>query len=302
MRAWQPSDVEHVSCFRCGTAGQPLYDRPPFGVVKCPDCCQVFVSPRLTDEARHELYDDPRYFEGKVYTDVDARFDLATKLQGIWSEGRLDLIEKAAGGARGKRLLEVGCAYGLFLTRADLRGFDVVGFEYSVTAAKRVREALGYEVHDGELETSALDGESFDVVCFWDVIEHVPDPREYLQAVVRVAKPGAVVALSCPYVSSLPARALRARWWTLKPWEHVWHFTPETLTRLFDDVGLRTLAVVKDPTHRANLTRVDSLVALARVPVQQHAMAGAAVAARSLAQHADEPFSPADDGESASTV
>lgn len=269
--AWQPSQLEETVCFSCGLAGELLHRLPPFGVRRCGRCGLVFVSPRLNERGRQELYDDARYFEGEggVYG-ADDDGGMARRLQRWWADGRLDLIERhRQRGARTARprLLEAGCAYGFFLHRARERGFAVAGQEYSHPAAARVRGDLGVVVHQGHLaELVANDPEPFDVVCAWDVVEHVPEPGEFLAAARDLTRPGGLVVLSCPYVTSVPARLLGARWWTLKPWEHIWHFSPATLRVGAASAGLRVRCVLVSPLRRANVARLDSMVAVLERP------------------------------------
>jgi hypothetical protein len=73
-----------------------------------------------------------------------------------------------------------------------------------------------------------------------------------------------VIALSVPSVSSLPARALGSRWWTLKPEQHIWHFTPRTLALVAARAGLVITSVVRSPVRAANAGRLDSIVAFGR--------------------------------------
>ncbi len=110
----------------------------------------------------------------------------------------------------------------------------------------------------------APDGDLADAVCFWDTLEHVPDPLVFLTEVRRRLAPDGTFALSVPYISALPARLLGRRWWTLKPEQHIWHFTPATLQALATRAGLRITRVCRSPVHQANLGRLDSLVAVGR--------------------------------------
>jgi len=66
-------------------------------------------------------------------------------------------------------------------------------------------------------------------------------------------------------VSSLPARLLGRRYCTLKPEQHIWHFTPRTLHAVAARAGLEVTQVYRSPWGRANLGRLDSLVAVGRV-------------------------------------
>ena len=257
---WSAADVEPVRCCLCHEPGRPLYERPPFAVVRCPRCGLVFVSPRLTSDALQRLYDEPAYFDDVVYG--TSRWSPAMMLQRTWTAGRLALLWDHV--RPPARLLEIGSGYGHFLAAARDAGYQVRGVELSRTGVAHARDRLGLDVLAGQLADDP-DPELADVVCFWDTLEHVPDPLAFLTDVrARMAGPDAVAALSVPSFASLPARMLRARWWTLKPEQHIWHFTPDTLRLLAARAGLVISRVITSPVSPGNAGRLDSLVALAR--------------------------------------
>ncbi|SNX95578.1 Methyltransferase domain-containing protein [Geodermatophilus sabuli] len=286
---WTAEDTEDVVCCLCGLPGTLVHDVAPFGVVRCPQCALVFISPRLRPEALQRLYDDVGYFEGGVYgnalsssalsgstasgsapSDGDAaeagggRFSPAMLLQRTWTAGRLRLIEREHGGApAGGRLLEVGAGYGLFLAAARAAGWKTSGVELSRTGAGHARDTLGLDVFCGQVEDAPLTP-GFDVVCAWDTVEHVPDPLAFWRTARSLVADDGVVLFSTPYYSSLPARLLGTRWWTLKPTEHIWHFTPRTHALLLARAGFALTEVVRNPLAPANAARLDSLVGIAR--------------------------------------
>jgi SAM-dependent methyltransferase len=261
---WTAADTETVACCVCGVDGVPLYRLTPFGVVRCPVCELVFVSPRLSPSALQRLYDEPAYFEGGVYGDQSSRSP-AMVLQRTWTAGRLAEIGRHRQPPAG--LLEIGSGYGLFLDEARRAGYDVRGVELSRTGAEHARQQLGLDVFCGQLADAPAD--RADVLCFWDTLEHVPDPLEFLRQVRRRLAPDGVFALSVPYVSSIPARLLRSKWWTLKPEQHIWHFTPATLRLVAARAGLVVTSVITSPLRQANAGRTDSLVAVGRAIPEQ---------------------------------
>jgi 2-polyprenyl-3-methyl-5-hydroxy-6-metoxy-1,4-benzoquinol methylase len=273
LTGWTVEDTEDVVCCLCRVPGTLVHDVAPFGVVRCPQCELVFISPRLRPEALQRIYDDAGYFEGGVYgsavsTDAapsaEARLSPAMLLQRTWTAGRLALIDRERGGAAaGGRLLEVGAGYGLFLAAAREAGWTTSGVELSRTGAKHAQDTLGLDVFCGQLEEAPLTP-GFDVVCAWDTVEHVPDPLSFWRTVRSQVADDGVVLFSTPYVSSLPARLLGTRWWTLKPTEHIWHFTPRTHALLLARAGLALTRVVRNPLAPANAGRLDSLVGVAR--------------------------------------
>lgn len=265
------ADLEVAVCFRCGDPGRLAFTADPFGVRRCPDCDIVFISPRLDLDGRGALYDDAAYFEGSVYSGAGADDEggLATFWQRRWAAGRLDTLARYRGheghGVHG-RLLEVGCAYGLFAARAIERGWDVAAMDVSAAGVAATSARLGIEVHHGLLDDAPFEPASFDVVVAWDVLEHVPDPAAFLARVHELVVPGGTIALSLPNVASLPARLMRERWWTLRPTEHIWHFAPDTLTRSLADAGFTRIAVTDSPLAAGNLGRLDSMLAMATRP------------------------------------
>jgi len=125
-------------------------------------------------------------------------------------------------------ILDVGCSYGWFLEVAAGRGWDARGVEVTDETAA-VARAAGIDVRTGTLQEAAFSDASFDVVCLWDVLEHIPDVDGFLAEVRRVLRPGGLLAVQSPNIRSVMARAAGAEWsWLLAPY-HVWHFTPSSM-------------------------------------------------------------------------
>src|SRR5215467_14113891 len=105
------------------------------------------------------------------------------------------------------RLLDVGCASGLFLQAARDAGWAVVGVEPSEALFAKAKAALGEstELHCTTLEHTKFATASFDAVTMWDVLEHVPDPLGFLQACASLLKPGAHLFVNVPDLDSFEA-------------------------------------------------------------------------------------------------
>ena len=88
------------------------------------------------------------------------------------------------------RLLEFGASYGHSLASARERGWDVAGVELSPTASEYARTHFGMPVFNCDLADAPLADGSFDAVIGWHVLEHVRNPKEQLQRLSRLLKPG----------------------------------------------------------------------------------------------------------------
>jgi len=99
----------------------------------------------------------------------------------------------------GAQVLEVGVGFGFFLESCRSAGFDISGVEMSSTAAQRARKN-GFEVFEEDLLALAnrVGEGQFDAICSFQVLEHVPQPREFLEGMLANVKVGGQLILSVP--------------------------------------------------------------------------------------------------------
>jgi SAM-dependent methyltransferase len=137
------------------------------------------------------------------------------------------------------RLLDVGCASGIFLSAAANAGWNVVGVEPSeaLCDAARARLAGRGEIIQAPLEQVGLQPSSFDVITLWDVLEHVTDPVAFLERCCSLLAPGGILIANVPRLDSLQARVFGRRWPLLLP-EHLSYFTYASLRLCGERAGL----------------------------------------------------------------
>jgi SAM-dependent methyltransferase len=77
----------------------------------------------------------------------------------------------------------------------------------------------------------------FDLVTFWDTLEHLPNPREALSKARESARPSGWLALTVPNPDSVEARLFGQCWagWDIP--RHLWWPSPEGLSRLLNETG-----------------------------------------------------------------
>ena len=109
---------------------------------------------------------------------------------------RLDLIERSVGGLRGRAVLDVGCGGGILSESLAGRGAQVKGIDLAEKALKVARLHLlesGAQVDYEQIaaeDLAAREPHSCDVVCCLEMLEHVPDPAQTIQACATLVKPG----------------------------------------------------------------------------------------------------------------
>jgi SAM-dependent methyltransferase len=138
---------------------------------------------------------------------------------------------------RDGKLLELGCAYGFFLMEAA-RHFDVTGIELAAEAAEHGQRA-GLKVVQGTADEARLRQIGpVDVIVLFDVIEHLPEPRETLALCRRQLNPGGIMVITTGDFGSLVARLTGVKWRLMTPPQHLWFFTQESMRRLASSLGV----------------------------------------------------------------
>jgi SAM-dependent methyltransferase len=146
------------------------------------------------------------------------------------------------------RVLDVGCASGLFLKLLAGAGWTVEGIEPSETLYRRATTALVDvgQVHCGTLEQADLPQASFDAITVWDVLEHVPDPVRFLTLCRSLLKPSGRLFLNVPNLDSKEARMF-GKCWPMLLAEHLNYFNRNSLNICARKSGLEWLRFGQRP-------------------------------------------------------
>ncbi len=227
-------------CFICRSDESEARFRPdvrpwghadPFVLRRCSGCGLVFNSPRLPEKRLADLYRRNYYFfQRPAVVEVE-------RIGGAYLRTVAHLPPS------GPRLLEVGSAKGYMLGLLRTLGWRVAGVEIADSAAEHSRRVFGAEVFTGTLEEfRRRTPREFDVVLAQDVLEHVPDPGEFLGALYRSVVPGGRLIIDTPNVGGRSVRAVGERWRGFNPF-HIYLFDRDTLTRAVSNAGF-TVALI----------------------------------------------------------
>jgi 2-polyprenyl-3-methyl-5-hydroxy-6-metoxy-1,4-benzoquinol methylase len=217
-----------------------MFEESPYRVLRCSGCSMVWVSPRWSDDAIHEVYGEEYWRSDSPKTKGYADYAAEAKLYLKTFQRRMKFVGRHV--PPGGRILDVGCAAGYFLRVAAEAGHDVRGVEVSTAIGKEAVAALGDRVHLGTLESAPIgrpgwEEGSFDLLTMWDVIEHVPDPQALLRTCRRMLKPNGRILVETQNVDSRFARSLGRRWHHFKHEEHIYHFNRKTMRLVLEQTG-----------------------------------------------------------------
>jgi len=224
-----------ASCPICnrGAAGPALEKQGNYALFSCSQCELQFWNPRVLPTSEwYEL----------MYTGRDA------KLLPLEPGHRYFLSDPKA--PHSGDLLDVGCGTGNFLAASREKGFRVSGTELDRSAAGFAREKLSLE---NIFPLSIIDfvaqypAAKYDVVTFFEVLEHQADPAAFLNSVVSCLRPGGYIALSVPN---------RDRWLTGPdvfdyPPNHFLRWNEAALRNVLERLGFQIVSVKQQPVDFA---------------------------------------------------
>lgn len=206
------------------------------------------VTPSPSAEALKAFYAQ-EYFQASHGTYAPAYSETEVRHRNLLAGLMLAAIGEARDGAKGGRLLEIGCGEGWFLSAAAAAGYAVQGLDFSQAGLAafhpqlldRARFGDAFEILDGLIEA----GERVDVCVMEHVLEHVVDPEALLRRLPRLLTPGGVVAITVPNDFSplqLAARAAGAveRDFWLAPPQHLNYFNAASLQPFLARLGFQT--------------------------------------------------------------
>lgn len=243
---WSTFPREKTDCKLCGSNSFSLLStRMTWPVVRCRNCGFVYLAERPSENELAGMYSRSYYEDGDVgykgYVDNFEQYhDIFLR---IFKRRHRDLIKRASG----RRLLEVGCAYGFLLDFLRSKGWEVTGIEISPLSSSYARDQLHLKVHTGTVESVDLPTGSFDVVLLLDVLEHLHRPFDTLRCIRSLLAPGGILVVQCPWElfhweEIAEARYKRMKPGTIKPDAvpaHLYFFQPSSLEAVLRKGGFR---------------------------------------------------------------
>lgn len=193
-------------------------------LVKCLDCDMIYENPR---------YEAKTIIQGYTASQ-EANYDSQHAMR---VNSFFRALKKHAPyiPPTGAKVLDIGTAGGAFLDAATQYGYDAYGMEPSLDLVTRGK-ARGLKIEQGTIENHHFELNSFDMVCLWDVIEHLPDPKAALIEVKKLLRPDGILLINYPDIGTVQAKIAGKRfWWILSV--HLHHFSRKSITEICARTG-----------------------------------------------------------------
>lgn len=191
---------------------------------KCLNCDLKFFYPAICGDGEfyEELSNRFDWYYEKDKWEFDIAIDILSGLDGI------------------EDVLEVGCGQGHFLRRIKTL-YNAVGIELNPKAIREC-EAFGLKVSGRPLESVS---EKFNAIVTFEVLEHVSNPRAFIEDMLRLLRPNGYLLLAVPDPQGYFSEAERIL--LDMPPHHVLSFSKKTFLKISELLDLDLLEVHQEP-------------------------------------------------------
>jgi SAM-dependent methyltransferase len=170
-------------------------------IYQCQDCSSLFVArPIVAINDYEDYYPYLQFFDQE-------RANSELKIRRRQSQTKISGIRSVCSSTN-PSLLDVGSGPGYFVRECVNSGIRAVGGEVNADAVKYGEEKLGVSFQD----VFDADPESYDVVTFFHVLEHLEKPDLLFSAALTALKPGGIMYIHVPVGESMSDRIV----WMLK--------------------------------------------------------------------------------------
>jgi len=234
-------EVIERDCPLCGSKDYlEIYkERGAIGIARCKDCRLIYTNPMVKESEKNYWGDERKYYEearlickglARHHRDTNYLEDLE-RIEKIKPEGNF---------------LDIGTNMGFFLRHTRGRKWNVFGVEPSPSLSGMARKYFGLNVKTSYLEDAGFQDNFFDIVTMTDVFEHISNPNKILKDVRKILKKGGILFIKVPNGNYNLLKLNLARmtkkthnYDIFDSYEHVTHFTYETLKRVLEESGFK---------------------------------------------------------------
>ena len=212
---------------------------------QCSGCSHCFIIARLPEAALKAFYATDRRY-ASTYVDKQS---LETRVQQVAVPKAKWVIEqfKAVYGREPKSILDIGAGGGHFVHALEQLGFEAKGIEVSGVNIEFCRTNFGFELEAVDFSEQWRAFPNFDIITFWGLIEHVPDPLSILTAAYNALRERQALVVACvPHwdsfstaVQTIPQFGVVRH---LDPLGHLHVFTDGSLATAFEISGFAPVA------------------------------------------------------------
>ncbi|WP_166482318.1 class I SAM-dependent methyltransferase [Scytonema sp. UIC 10036] len=142
---------------------------------------------------------DYRFYYPLTLAGKDELYRELQKIEGYYSSGKWEHQVAINFIPADCLVLEVGCGNGKFLEILEQKGINYIGLELNDDAVRDAQK-IGLCVQNQTIQEHAkINADKYDIVCLFQVLEHIVEVESFLKACIAVLKPGGKLIIGVPH-------------------------------------------------------------------------------------------------------
>ena len=210
-----------------------------FKIVQCSKCGLKYLNPRPDEKEISFYYESPDYISHDSHPQNIHNY-LYSKVRNYTRRKKLNLVEEHS---KGRKILDIGCGTGEFISYCKELGWDVTGVEPN----PKPREYAIRMNHVNVLDEAGLEkivNPSFDVITLWHVLEHIHLLDERMLKISQILNELGTLIIAVPNSNSWDANYYNKFWAAYDLPRHLYHFSQNTIKQLAHNFGFEIVQIV----------------------------------------------------------
>jgi len=237
-----PDLLRRRDCPGCGQDNNVYeLEKDNLNIVRCNSCNLVYVNP-IFDEAHYEETYASEAYQEIVRSHGEKSHEYRRDRFGV---ERVQIMKQFLEQKACPSFLDIGCSTGFVVEAALAEGWEAKGIDLNPSAVAFGIER-GLPLRQCTFQSFASNGEKFDAIGLFDVLEHILHPRQLLEQVADHLKPDGIVFIYVPNYDSASRLLMGKDAHFIWPTHHLTYFTPLTLKDFVENTGLSTLFVATE--------------------------------------------------------
>lgn len=248
-------DFIEVKCPACGANHyRHAFKKYTLDYCECKECETLYINPRPTEEQLADFYKNSQnyaFWNEHIFPATDdARRENIFRPR---AEKVKEICESL--NFQPKTLVEVGAGFGTFCEEITKLNFveEITAIEPTPGLAQTCRDK-GLNVIESPIEEANFDDESIDLVCSFEVLEHLFSPADFLAKFARILRPGGLAILTNPNGKGFDVVVSPEHSGTVDV-EHLNYMNPKSMKVLYERHGFELLEVMTPGKLDAELVR-----------------------------------------------
>lgn len=222
------------------THGRHIIDnKEKFEIYRCADCEVLYIEDIVVDDEYYFKCYPAGYYNTEFNNNL---FSNLLNLMGrITISAKVRQILKYFPKKHNRlKILDIGCGRGEFLSSLSDTDFDKYGLEIN-PAGYRICKEQGIKAYNRQLKDLNFQGDSFDIITLWHVIEHLKEPKETILSIKKILKKDGVLVVATPNTDSLGFRYGKSSWFHLDSPRHLILYNLRSLEYLLHKTGFKII-------------------------------------------------------------